>query len=415
VDAEKWGGYATNIEKASASTETLTTFTHGLSSAGQSLYEQLNTGAKTLGLQRNEMGLLRAVWGETIDVFGQGSAVLDEVADSTHTLDRQASNATSSLGGLQSLDFGPFAEAFGVAFVSAEGQVTDLGEAAVSTERKFAMLGEGEATGAATEAIQEFHSESAPPLDDLAGKAGRLQSSLLGIPRRVRSSVSMDIKISGDVQQALSLGIPLGQWKAISKELATGGPLADLALVGEEGPELIIDGIVVPTRETRKLMSLGLLPKRRYALGGPLGGGGAVFSPPQPEDFDPLNLEQRALLRGGGTRPAPDRSSTSRGASSTGGRARSAQQEAAELAPTLKDLVEASLAPVVPQVAIAAAQAAGSVAPASITAANAQLSRELARNLEITNDRLLSRVDQLILETRRMKTYFRDAVRLITD
>ena len=282
------------------------------------------------------------------------------------------------------------------------------------------------------ESFTSLYKSAYPQLAGMAGKAEGLKTTLEGMPSKVSSSAHIDIKKTGNASMddlrflwSISGKTSSGSAKyspgesptgGYQEQLATGGPLGDLALVGEEGPELIIDGIVVPTRETRKLMSLGLLPKRRYALGGPLGGGGAVFSPPQPEDFDPLNLEQRALLRGGGTRSAPDRSPSSRaGASSTGGRARTRQQAAAELAPTLQDLVEASLAPVVPQVTIAAAQAAGSVAPASITAANAQLSREMARNIEASNDRLARLMEQQILETRRMKTYFRDAVRLTTD
>ncbi|MDA1330696.1 MAG: hypothetical protein O3B43_06500 [Chloroflexi bacterium] len=223
-----------------------------------------------------------------------------------------------------------------------------------------------------------------------------------------------------DIGSALALAtLSLGQRRAIEKELvesATGGPLTDLSLVGEEGPELIIDGIVIPTRETRKLMSLGLLPRRRYALGGPLGGGGPVSSLPAPDDFDPLNLEQRRLLRGENQRTGgriPRSTSTSHSRPTGGGRRSTA--EAASLSATIQHIVQASLATVVPQAAAVAAQAAGAVAPASLSAANAQMSRELNRSLESSNDRLLVRVDRLILETRRMKTYFRDAVRLVSD
>lgn len=51
---------------------------------------------------------------------------------------------------------------------------------------------------------------------------------------------------------------------------AAGGPLTGLNLVGEQGPELIINGVVVPAAETRKLLSLGLTPDAGMALGGGL-------------------------------------------------------------------------------------------------------------------------------------------------
>lgn len=51
---------------------------------------------------------------------------------------------------------------------------------------------------------------------------------------------------------------------------ALGGPLHPLTLVGEQGPELIINGIVVPSHMTRALMGLGLRPGSRFAAGGPL-------------------------------------------------------------------------------------------------------------------------------------------------
>lgn len=49
---------------------------------------------------------------------------------------------------------------------------------------------------------------------------------------------------------------------------ATGGPLAPFALVGEQGPELIINGVVVPAPITNALMALGLKPNSSFATGG---------------------------------------------------------------------------------------------------------------------------------------------------
>ena len=52
---------------------------------------------------------------------------------------------------------------------------------------------------------------------------------------------------------------------------ADGGPLASTALVGERGPEMIINGIVIPADQTRRLMGLGLTPQRKYGFGGAIG------------------------------------------------------------------------------------------------------------------------------------------------
>jgi hypothetical protein len=52
-----------------------------------------------------------------------------------------------------------------------------------------------------------------------------------------------------------------------------GGRLTGVNLVGEAGPEMIVNGVVIPAGETRRLMALGLLPGRRMQ------GGGKVFYP----------------------------------------------------------------------------------------------------------------------------------------
>jgi hypothetical protein len=64
--------------------------------------------------------------------------------------------------------------------------------------------------------------------------------------------------------------------------LADGGPLTeDVTLVGEQGPELIIQDVVIPAPTTRKLLGLGLSPSRGFAGGGKLwgvGGGSSSLS-----------------------------------------------------------------------------------------------------------------------------------------
>jgi hypothetical protein len=54
---------------------------------------------------------------------------------------------------------------------------------------------------------------------------------------------------------------------------ASGGPLANVALVGEEGAEMIVNGIVIPADMTKRLMGLGLAPGKRFGLGGAIGTG----------------------------------------------------------------------------------------------------------------------------------------------
>lgn len=60
---------------------------------------------------------------------------------------------------------------------------------------------------------------------------------------------------------------------------AGGGPLHPLSLVGERGPELIINGVVIDAQTTRRLMQLGVTPQQKLAVAGPIGGesrGGGV-------------------------------------------------------------------------------------------------------------------------------------------
>ena len=61
-----------------------------------------------------------------------------------------------------------------------------------------------------------------------------------------------------------------GQTRRGGKQQAAGGPLADFALVGEQGPEMIINGVVIPAGQTRRLMQMGLVPGKKHGLGGPL-------------------------------------------------------------------------------------------------------------------------------------------------
>jgi hypothetical protein len=92
---------------------------------------------------------------------------------------------------------------------------------------------------------------------------------------------------------------------------AAGGPLSSVSLVGEEGFEIIINGIVIPHDESKRLMRLGLVPEEGFAQGGrgregrtwprsrPPGSGSAWHSPNQyPIDFSYLS-QQTGVPAGG--------------------------------------------------------------------------------------------------------------------
>ncbi len=170
-------------------------------------------------------------------------------------------------------------------------------------------------------------------------------------------------------------------------------------------------------------MALGLNPRRRYAIGGPLDG--AYL--PEPVDFDPLNAEQRQAIR----TPARSRSTN-------GSVPNSSPNERSQKRPTSRDLVSNAVSPSSLQqlvtdslsdsAAVIAESAAGVVAGAQshlaseLLSANIGLSRDVQRGIHESNDRLIGRVDhlsalteRLILETKRTKTYLRDAVRFISD
>ena len=51
-----------------------------------------------------------------------------------------------------------------------------------------------------------------------------------------------------------------------------GGPVEPITLVGEQGQELIINGVVVPHEETERLLRLGLIPDQEATHGGEGGG-----------------------------------------------------------------------------------------------------------------------------------------------
>lgn len=105
--------------------------------------------------------------------------------------------------------------------------------------------------------------------------AAGLYAQLLAIDG---TSVSADIFLTthGSVPKYRRITDPANQLTAGGQGVdlpipqAKGGPLADVAIVGEQGAEMIINGVVVPNRLTKQLIALGLIPGKGFATGGPL-------------------------------------------------------------------------------------------------------------------------------------------------
>lgn len=87
---------------------------------------------------------------------------------------------------------------------------------------------------------------------------------------------SVDINVTGSGSGLVgSVGGSIADAKAkqLAKAgLATGGRLSGFNLVGEEGMELVIGNTVVPTRLTKQLLALGLIPGKKLLEGGALEG-----------------------------------------------------------------------------------------------------------------------------------------------
>lgn len=83
---------------------------------------------------------------------------------------------------------------------------------------------------------------------------------------------------------------------------AAGGPLSAFSLVGEQGKELIINGVVIPAPLTARLLQLGLIPGQGYASGGPLLDGVLGTSPWVGTQIGAHASYSRSGGRGGGGR-----------------------------------------------------------------------------------------------------------------
>lgn len=169
-----------------------------------------------------------------------------------------------------------------------------------------------------------------------------------------------------------------------------GGPLGrGVSLVGEQGPELVINDVVIPTSITRQLLKLGLVPGGRFGTGGTIGdpqgtnvggfGGGST-----------TGGGSAATGGGGGGGSVTGGASAATGSGpggSGGGGGNVAVQQAVIVA------AQAAVAEIAPAVtsAVLASQAAGQQAAAEIRlasertiASNARLESVLLDLLEVT-------------------------------
>ena len=346
-------------------------------------------------------GEFQQVWDDTFNkITFDGEVTAEEfqyLTDRQKELGFAMESTRFAAGQLSEVNLLEWAEGVGISSELAAAYIALISGAGDDLQFVLAGIANGESPGLIAAQLDEMNAVGGPPLSALADTAGMLESHLNNIPSNVNANVNVSFNVKSNVPFGLLGDLGINHIGGL-QELASGGPLADLALVGEEGPELIIDGIVIPAQETRKLMALGLLPRRRFALGGSLAGGAMLPAPPDPPDSDPLSLDQRAHSL------SAEPAQTS---------AHLEAQAEADLALAIESATSSSAAALLPDTT-AASQAAAALAPSTFESANQQLSRQLGREIQVSNERLMARIDRLILETRRMKIYFRDAVRQVS-
>lgn len=141
-----------------------------------------------------------------------------------------------------------------------------------------------------TEAIQQYKLEIDGLNASIVGGSSELEYylGLLEAGKRAPTPAQYRANASLGVGQAAATAAPRGYYgySATGVSLADqraaagmsivgharGGPLSGVSLVGEEGPELIINGNVVPAKQTRAMLHGGIRPGKRFLDGGTLGG-----------------------------------------------------------------------------------------------------------------------------------------------
>jgi hypothetical protein len=199
---------------------------------------------------QEELAKLQAELDKTRDAISETTAKWDEqtarmifdLATQRLAIDgltTEELNALAKLAGPQG--FGLVDDA-AVALIGSIGRAADEMDAA------------GDQSGEFVGQLRGLHDE----LNDSATAAGNLAGNLGNIKSK---SVTITTNF---VSRGTPAGAPVRQQH--------GGPLARFALVGEAGPELIINGVVIPAPMTRALMNLGLGKPRGFQAGGVLPG-----------------------------------------------------------------------------------------------------------------------------------------------
>ena len=188
-----------------------------------------------------------------------------------------------------------------------------------------------------------------------------------------------------------------GGWSR-TRNYAEGGKLADVSLVGEEGAELIINDVVIPADETRKLLALGLEPDASRQRGGSRTRGvhRRPRISPSVAGFIAANIEsvEAAKERGSFLLPGMGTVGTSGGAAAT-----------TALVEIIEEMQQASAAETVVMATAAAAQVADVTAEQAIM----QLKETRLSNLELIGEMRLMRrsVEKL---NRTIPTMTKDAI-----
>ena len=158
-----------------------------------------------------------------------------------------------------------------------------------------------------------------------------------------------------------------------------GGRLgAGMTLVGEAGPEMVINGVVIPTNTTRQLMRLGLIPGKTLGTGGGLfegetSGQLGFIAPKPPPKGTPSGGIQAAMIASSSGAPTSAAMATAAAAAQT-----AAASVAAEITPAITSAVLAS------QAGTQTAAALITQATAQTVAASAELANLLRDLIEIT-------------------------------
>lgn len=178
----------------------------------------------------------------------------------------------------------------------------DLGEMDFKTVRENLQgmgMSYGEAVALARDDTYDWQSE-------LTEANGLVLSIIAALDRLDGTKVAADVVVKynyqgyGGSSQPMGSGGPANNYGIDNPNLgqAKGGPLRNIALVGEQGPELVINGVVIPAAETKKLMHLGLNPAQQFVMGGALEG--EYIHPVTGNTFYPLGGGPTTSTSGGG-------------------------------------------------------------------------------------------------------------------